>query len=329
MKKHLIGLILGLLCGMGYAQQMVVAIAPFTVHSKSVSTADAVAIVNVFSLRLAATKIVRVVTHSALEDTVRKEKFQLEDWEDDKKTALLARTLNANWIVRGAIEKVGNNIVVSAAVLDVTTFEIIAGKPIQFDDISDAFNKVEPLVLEISQVLGGRVASKKRTATGPQMEYTIGDFGPAGGIIFYDKGRFSNGWRYLEAAPFETEVDAQWGAYERDIKGTSDRLGTGRDNTNLIIKSLRMFSETGKAAQVCNDLVYEGFDDWFLPSKEELNLMYKNLKSVGLGDFRDKWYWSSSRSEGDFSWRQHFGDGQQNVGYGKYFTSCVRAIRAF
>ena len=33
------------------------------------------------------------------------------------------------------------------------------------------------------------------------VDYKIGDEGPAGGVIFYDKGEYSDGWRYLEAAP--------------------------------------------------------------------------------------------------------------------------------
>lgn len=35
----------------------------------------------------------------------------------------------------------------------------------------------------------------------PVGAYKIGSDGPAGGIVFYDKGSVSDGWRYLEAAP--------------------------------------------------------------------------------------------------------------------------------
>jgi hypothetical protein len=45
--------------------------------------------------------------------------------------------------------------------------------------------------------------------------YPIGGTGPAGGHIFYDKGSYSNGWRYLEAAPVSTEwTDKEWGRLE-------------------------------------------------------------------------------------------------------------------
>jgi hypothetical protein len=44
-----------------------------------------------------------------------------------------------------------------------------------------------------------------------QQQYKIGDTGPAGGIVFYDKGFVSDGWRYLEATPAGTEFTADWG----------------------------------------------------------------------------------------------------------------------
>ena len=55
-----------------------------------------------------------------------------------------------------------------------------------------------------------------------QTAYNIGDTGPAGGIVFYDKGRVSDGWRYLEAARAGTEAEAIWGP-NTDVTETGRR----------------------------------------------------------------------------------------------------------
>src|SRR5680860_725664 len=89
----------------------------------------------------------------------------------------------------------------------------------------------------------------------PPITYAIGDTGPAGGYIFYDKGYYSSGWRYLEAAPMSTEwYNRKWGSYGTLIGGTGTGIGTGQSNTTTIMTWLNSHSETGKAAQLCNDL---------------------------------------------------------------------------
>jgi len=141
--------------------------------------------------------------------------------------------------------------------------------------------------------------------------------GPGGGIVFYDKGEYTDGWRYLEAAPVNSEIKATWGLYDVSCSDTSDDLGTGKANTATIIKRLNTYNETGKAAQRCTDLSINGIKDWFLPSKDELNEMYKFFISdkEDLGDFKGKIYWTSSVYSGDTSfgtWYQDFNKGTQD-----------------
>jgi hypothetical protein len=152
--------------------------------------------------------------------------------------------------------------------------------------------------------------------------YKIGDTGPAGGIVFYDKGIKSDDWRYLEAAPAFLETRATWGS--NDTVGTSISIGSGKQNTASIVKKFKMIAQ---AAQYCDELVYGGYADWFLPSNGELNLMYANLKRNELGSFSDTTYWSSSE-DGSQGWDQDFTKGSQGTNY-KSTSRLVRAVRQF
>ena len=159
--------------------------------------------------------------------------------------------------------------------------------------------------------------------------YALRDTGPAGGYIFYDKGSYSDGWRYLEAAPASTEAEKQWGSSSGTrITGTGTDIGKGQSNTTIIVTWLNSHSETDCAAQFCDALDYGGYSDWFLPSKDELNLMYTKLKVFGVGSFADRYYLSSSETNAGYIWLRNFDDGGQNIGP-KYYSGRVRAIRAF
>jgi hypothetical protein len=180
-----------------------------------------------------------------------------------------------------------------------------------------------------------KVVINNRGITSVTMDdhYSIGERGPAGGWIFYDKGFVSDGWRYLESAPVEVEVvGIEAGTWVPS--GTSQGTGSGKENTAKIVNYHEEKGQTGKAAQLSDALVYGGYDDWFLPSKSELDLMYRNLKSKGLGGFSTGWYCSSSASSFGM-WAQKFGNGEQNATNwnGAYDhamdSSRVRAARAF
>jgi hypothetical protein len=103
----------------------------------------------------------------------------------------------------------------------------------------------------------------------------------------------------------------------------------------MLVLSVAMaaaFGIPGCAAQLCAGYALNGYRDWFLPSRDELDLMYRNLKSQGLGNFTQAalcaWYWPSSESDTHSAWNQYFGDGRQYSNY-KYSRRYVRAVRAF
>ncbi len=155
--------------------------------------------------------------------------------------------------------------------------------------------------------------------------FSVGDVGPAGGIIFYDKGFLSGGWRYLEAAPSDASSGIQWlnGSYINIT--TSTDIGSGKANTNAIIAAQ---GSGDYAARLCRYLSYGGFTDWFLPSKDELNLLYTVLAGNGLGGFAHNFYWSSSQDYYGGAWSQDFDSGDQ-YDSSKSTTKYVRAVRAF
>ena len=115
--------------------------------------------------------------------------------------------------------------------------------------------------------------------------------------VFYDKGAYSDGWRYIEICPIEQE-----GIY--GLKGTittavESGLGQGVENTNKIASSISntnsVISESS-AAQNALNFVYVNMDDWYLPSIDELKeakKVYPELFSM----FSD--YWSSTEKDSE------------------------------
>jgi uncharacterized repeat protein (TIGR02543 family) len=158
--------------------------------------------------------------------------------------------------------------------------------------------------------------------------YDVGDLGPAGGYIFYDKGGYIGNWRYLEAGPKATEVSIKqwWGGSETNVGETGFAIGDGKGNTDQIVAMLG--DVEAYAAKYCADLTYIGFSDWFLPSKAELNLMHLNLYKKSLGRFSAELYWSSSQSSVTASWSQLFRSGSP-YSIKKSADIYVRPVRAF
>ncbi len=86
-----------------------------------------------------------------------------------------------------------------------------------------------------------------------------------------------------------------------------------------------MLLESAKTA--CDTLVLNGFSDWRLPSKEELNSLYVYKDTIG--GFVNYYYWSSTEYLDDMVWIKDFDNGKQYYGYFKSSEYDVRAVRAF
>jgi hypothetical protein len=145
-----------------------------------------------------------------------------------------------------------------------------------------------------------------------------------GGIVFYLDGNGGG----LIAATSDQSSGAEWGCVGTVISGADGMaIGTGNQNTIDIEAGC---TTPGTAADICANLTLGGYNDWFLPSKDELNEMYTNLYQQGLGGFDNDYYWSSSSTEyiSAIAWGQEFGDGFQ-FSNDKDFNANVRAVRAF
>ena len=159
----------------------------------------------------------------------------------------------------------------------------------------------------------------------------IGDIGPGGGIVFYDAGSVQPWGRYLEAAPTgwnggSEDPKAQWcDNTDSDVDGgyNNEIIGVGKANTVLI----KAVCSSG-AANLASAYTGGGKTNWFLPSKDELNELYKQRETVG--GFAVLTYWSSSQSYRGYAWNQYFPMGpQQNLNHQKHGALSVRPIRAF
>jgi hypothetical protein len=106
---------------------------------------------------------------------------------------------------------------------------------------------------------------------------------------------------------------------------TATILGTGAANTALIESVYGNLPYVSYAAGLAASVTDGGYNDWYLPSKDELNKIYINYPSLMMGA---NYYWSSSETDSNNAWYQYFGDGSQ-VNSFKTLTFYVRAIRSF
>ncbi len=171
------------------------------------------------------------------------------------------------------------------------------------------------------------------------------------------------GWRYLEAAPGDLIEDYSYGIlfgeYRKTqygnrlfVNGTTSysaedctlrTIGSGKYNTQKHVAAMEGTAYTGSpvtpttdryAAKLASDYsITVGetkYDDWFLPSYEELQLMYKNLKAAKLGAFGNDYYWSSSEdTDVVYESAVDFETGKGEVVQRVSTECCVRCIRSY
>ena len=153
MKKTLLCILIIFTCtGLFAQQQPVVAVAPFDAIS-GITATDANMITRVFFIRLGNTNKVSLVDRNVVDRVLREHSFQAGDWSNEQKTAELGRALNSDWIVRGELEKFGDNILVTVQFYDIQTFRFMGGADTLLANASEAMEKMDPLVNRLVQTI--------------------------------------------------------------------------------------------------------------------------------------------------------------------------------
>jgi hypothetical protein len=188
------------------------------------------------------------------------------------------------------------------------------------------------------------------TSGASSMEYTVtvtvsdpvqpGDFGFGGTVAYIltqgDPGYSATVQHGLAVAADDQSTGTIWALPDYQSTAVPGALATGigdgAADTDAIIA--QNGAGTGYAAGLARAYSGGGFNDWYLPSKGELNQLYVNRATVGIT--YEGWYWSSSQYQyvvgfygEDEAWGQVFGVGVQQAGYKYNNIARVRAVRAF
>lgn len=146
-----------------------------------------------------------------------------------------------------------------------------------------------------------------------------------GGIVFYLDTTGKHG---LTASLNDQSTTYPWWNGSKVYTGATS-VTNGLENTASIIAALGnsgVFSSY--AANFCRNYRGGGFTDWFLPSKDQLNMLYS--KKTIVGGFTSDLYWTSTEASIESAWVQSFENGDQFIHSQSDGDNIhTRAIRAF
>ena len=133
----------------------------------------------------------------------------------------------------------------------------------------------------------------------------IGAKGPGGGFIYYDKGNWDNGWRYLESAPSKwngTTLDPKSAFGTNVLSNTSIEIGTGKANTLEIGASSNNFFSLISTYNSNKGNI----GDWVLPSLKEL----EELAKFYAASLENKYIFGGPLSDSDYTLQSFWSSSQ-------------------
>ena len=194
--------------------------------------------------------------------------------------------------------------------------------------------ETNPNMLAVISVDNGVYSVSANASIALENVNEVGDFNYGGVIFWLDASTNNNSGLVCAVSDQSNNIGASWGSNTPTIGNVATAIGTGQANTNAI---LVVHTQGTNAAKLCNSYTGNGFSDWYLPSKDELNEVYNNKAIIqatsaanGGANFKNSAYWTSSEHAVDptRALNQFFNFGSQNSNQkGAIFH--VRAIRTF
>jgi hypothetical protein len=160
-----------------------------------------------------------------------------------------------------------------------------------------------------------------------------------GGGVIYHLWKDAQGQEHgLIVDKVDLSTGQEWSnVYDVAVGPSAQSSWDGLSNSNAIVNQPGHISS---AAALCLNSTNGGQTDWYLPSIDELSLLWQSRFNVnksfsvmgGATMLPNYWviYWSSSEYDGSLAWYFSFGNGDAGyTNYSKSYTRYVRAVRAF
>lgn len=117
------------------------AVAPFDVIGNAVAADEAEAITELYRTALI-NEAIKIVERENFDKILTEFNFQVSDWSNSEKMAKLGKAINANFILRGKIMKLGSRFRITITVIDINTAELLITYTLTYDTIDDIANNI-------------------------------------------------------------------------------------------------------------------------------------------------------------------------------------------